>query len=124
MNRTGAAMVAFRTFLVAAWLVMMPITIHAIAAKGVSGLGVFLSDFDSPWRAQINADFSVHLCLVMAWIVFREGTPIRGVMFALPVLLGSVYLLPYLFAASFGAGGRFDTLLLGQRRHGSKPAQC
>jgi len=115
----GADMVVFRTFLVVAWVVMLPITTHALTAQGISGLGTFVSDFDDPWRAQINSDFSVHLCLVMAWIVYRERTLMRGVFFALPVLLGSVYLLPYLVLVSLDCHGRFDILLLGRRHQPS-----
>lgn len=114
----------FRICLVAAWLVMVPITIHALSTHGISGLGVFFTDFHSPWRAQINSDFSVHLGLAMAWILYREPTRIRGALLAAPALLGSVYLLPYILIASYKAGGRFDALLLGRSLPTGLAAQC
>jgi hypothetical protein len=117
-------MVLFRISLVAAWFVMVPITIHALTVQGISGLGIFVRDFDHPWRAQINSDFCVYLCLAMAWIVYREPTRARGVTFALPVLLGSVYLLPYILVSSLTCDGRFDTLLLGSRCQASDLPGC
>jgi hypothetical protein len=107
----------FRLALVLGWLLMVGVTIHAIASLGLSDGRVFFTDFQHPWRAQVNADFCVHLALVMGWIVCRERTWQRGLLLALPALLGSVYLLPYLCIATLRSGGRLDELLLGQ--HGS-----
>ena len=108
-------MTLFRIALGAAWLVMLAITVYAVDAQGTAGLGTFISDFRNPWRAQVNADFTVHLGLAMAWILYRERTVTRGLIFALPVLLGSTYLLPYVFVASFSCGGRLDALVFGRR---------
>lgn len=103
----------FRTALVIAWLAILAITANAITTLGLSDGKLFITDFGHPWRAQFNGDFSVHLLLVMAWIVYRERKPLRGVALALPVVLGSLYTLPYIFVATFRAEGRFDALLLG-----------
>lgn len=108
-------MLAFRSALVVAWLAIMAVTVNAITTLGISGLGLFVTDFSHPWRAQFNADFSVHLLLVMAWIVYREGRLWRGLLLALPVVLGSVYTLPYIFVATFRSRGRFAPLLRGAR---------
>jgi hypothetical protein len=89
------------------------ITVHSITSSGIGGSKLFITDFSSPWRAQFNADFVVYLFLVMAWIIFRERKGSRGLVLAIPVLLGSLYLLPYLFVATFRAGARFDALILG-----------
>ncbi|MET9270628.1 hypothetical protein [Kribbella sp. NPDC003557] len=97
---------AFRTALVLAWLAVVAVTVNAIATQGLSGGSVFFTDFTHPWRAQINGDFSVHLLLVMAWIVYREGLSLRGVLLAVPVGLGSVYTLPYIFVATFRSAPR------------------
>ncbi|MFC9688094.1 hypothetical protein ACFTSF_06105 [Kribbella sp. NPDC056951] len=93
------AILVVRTALVLAWLTIMAVTVHAISTQGLSAGSVFITDFSHPWRAQINGDFGLHLLLIMAWIAYRE----RGVrrLLALPVVLGSVYTLPYLFAATF-----------------------
>ena len=94
-------MMAFRGALVVAWLAIVAVTVHAIATVGLSAGSVFVTDFSHPWRAQINGDFSLHLLLIMGWIVYREGRPWRGLLLALPVVLGSVYTLPYIFVATF-----------------------
>ncbi|MFI5736613.1 hypothetical protein ACIA49_41230 [Kribbella sp. NPDC051587] len=92
-------MLIIRSALVIAWLAIVAVTVHAITTLGLSAGSVFITDFSHPWRAQINGDFGLHLLLIMAWIAYRE----RGVrrLLALPVVLGSVYTLPYLFAATF-----------------------
>ncbi|MDX6259520.1 MAG: hypothetical protein QOH84_1208 [Kribbellaceae bacterium] len=109
-------MTAFRTALVVAWLVIGGVTVNAISTLGVAGGKLFITDFAHPWRAQFNGDFSVYLLLMMGWIAYRERKPLRAVVLALPVVLGSLYTLPYIFVATFRANGRFDVLLLGERR--------
>jgi hypothetical protein len=106
---------AFRAVLLGAWLVMVVVTAHAIAALGAGGVRLFVSDLDHPWRAQFNVDFSVHLLLVMTWIAYREREVKRALILAPPVVLGSLYVLPYLVVATVRAGGRVDALLLGRR---------
>lgn len=108
-------MVGFRVALLGAWLVMIAITWHAIATGGPGGVSLFVTDLTNPWRAEFNVDFSVHLLLIMACIAYREGDVRRGLLLATPVVLGSLYLLPYLAHASVRAGGRVDAPLLGRR---------
>lgn len=110
-------MVWFRAALVGAWLLMVAITLHAVAALGPAGVSLFVTDLANPWRAQFNVDFSIHLLLVMAWIVYRERQLPRGLALAAPVVLGSLYVLPYVVRATFTAGGRVDALLLGNRAY-------
>jgi hypothetical protein len=109
-------MTAFRTALILAWLAIVTVTVNAIADLGLPAGKLFVTDFANPWRAQINGDFCLYLLLTMAWITYREGKLWRGLLLALPVVLGSVYTLPYIFVATFRAEGRFDALLLGRRR--------
>lgn len=99
-----------------AWLAIVAATVNAVTTLGISDGKVFVTDFSHPWRAQINGDFSLHLLLVMAWITYRERQLWRGLLLALPVVLGSVYTLPYVFIATFRSDGRFGTLLTGERR--------
>lgn len=56
---------------------------------------------------------------MMGWIAYRERKPLRSVALALPVVLGSLYTLPYIFIATFRAQGRFDGLLLGDHQRPS-----
>jgi hypothetical protein len=97
------------------WLMMLAITAYAVATVGPGGLQLFVTDLANPWRAQFNVDFSVHLLLVMAWIAYRERQLPRGLVLAAPVVLGSLYVLPYVVHATFRAEGRVDALLLGRR---------
>jgi hypothetical protein len=112
----GQAMTLFRTALVVAWLAIVAVTVNAISSLGLADGKLFITDFAHPWRAQFNGDFSLHLLLMMAWIAYRERKPVRAVALALPVVLGSLYTLPYIFVATFRAKGRFDVLLLGRQQ--------
>ncbi|MFI5735018.1 hypothetical protein ACIA49_33205 [Kribbella sp. NPDC051587] len=107
-------MLVFRSTLVVAWVAIVAVTVNALTTLGLSDGQLFVTDFSNAWRAQFNGDFVLHLLLVMAWIAYREKTFPR-VLLALPVVLGTVYLLPYIFIATFTAKGRFDMLLLGRR---------
>jgi hypothetical protein len=114
----GQAMTLFRTALVVAWLAIVAVTVNAITTLGLADGKLFITDVAHPWRAQFNGDFSVHLLLMMGWIVYRERKPVRAVALPLPDVLGSPYTLPYIFVATFQAKGRFDALLLGRSNLG------
>ncbi|MFD8078282.1 hypothetical protein ACFV3E_37180 [Streptomyces sp. NPDC059718] len=110
-------MFTFRIALVGAWAVIMVISVNAISTLGLADGRVFFTDFSNGWRAQINGDFVIYLLITMAWIAHRERTFPR-VLLALPAVLGSVYLLPYIFIATYRSRGRFGALVLGDERPG------
>ncbi|SEG77461.1 hypothetical protein SAMN05216223_110234 [Actinacidiphila yanglinensis] len=110
-------MLAFRITLVGAWVAITVLSIHAVATLGPTDGSVFFTDFSNGWRAQTNGDFVAFILLAMAWIAYRERTFPR-VLLALPTVLGSVYLLPYVFVATYTSRGRFAALLLGNARGG------
>ena len=113
-GRTPTGTTIFRLALVPAWVAIVVVTIVAlITPEGLSGGKVFFTDFGQPWRRQINADFVIHLLLIMAWIAYREPTRARRLILPIFALLGSVFLLPYIFAATIGSRGRIDGLLMG-----------
>jgi hypothetical protein len=106
----------FRFALLVAWLATLWVSVRAILAMGAGAAGdVFLGDFSHPWRAQFNTDFSVHLLLMAAWIVYREGRSIRGFGFGLAaILFGGAFSFAYFFVATFTAKGDVRRLLLGR----------
>ena len=54
------------------WILIVGITWHAVQELGRDGGMVFVTDFSHPWRAQFNADFSMHLLLFAIWVFWRE----------------------------------------------------
>jgi hypothetical protein len=111
-----ALMKLFRTFLIVAWVAIAAMTLWAIADMGLlAAAQTFVRDFAHPWRAQYYSDFSVHLILAACWILYRETSPGRGLLFAFATLLmGALFTLPYLLVASLKAGDA-RRLLLGER---------
>ena len=107
----------FRAAVLIAWLLVMWVSIHAVATLGFNQAGAtFFGDFGNPWRAQFNADFSAHLLLMAAWIVYRQKFLLLGLLFGLAaVMFGGAFSLAYIFIASFTAKGSFKGLLLGCR---------
>jgi hypothetical protein len=105
---------ALRVALVAAWSLIVGVSVHAVLVAGIGAGAVFFNDFADPWRAQINGDFVIHILLAAGWIAYREHRFPR-VLLAVPAVLGSVYLLPYVFIATFTAGGDLRTVLVGTR---------
>jgi hypothetical protein len=107
----------FRAAVLIAWLVVMWVSIHAVATLGFNqGGATFFGDFSHPWRAQFNADFSAHLLLMAAWIVYRQKNLLLGLLFGLAaVMFGGAFSLAYIFVATFTAKGSFKGLLLGYR---------
>ncbi len=104
----------FRIALGVVWAVLVVITLRAFQQLGLDGANVFISDFAHPWRAQFYADFSVHVVLVVLWIIYREPRLWAGVICAaLAGVFGSVFTLAYIFIATFRANGDARTLLLG-----------
>ena len=110
-------MTGFRTLLALAWIGVAAVTLWALAELGLAAAPVtFVQDLAHPWRAQFYADLEAHLLLFALWIVWREPSRGRGLAFALAtMLLGALFTLPYLLAASIRAGD-MRALLLGDRR--------
>ncbi|MDB5969903.1 MAG: hypothetical protein JWQ90_2353 [Hydrocarboniphaga sp.] len=107
----------FRGVVAIAWLLVVGITIHAVLTLGVDQAGAtFIGDFGHPWRAQFNGDFSAHLLLMAAWIVYREKSAMVGLPCGLLAILGGgAFSLAYIFIASFRGTGSAESLLLGYR---------
>ncbi len=107
-------MTLFRIVLLALWLIVVYLTWQAVAAQGWGGANIFFDDFAHPWRAQINADFGVHLLLISAWVAWRER-PLLALPCVLICLLGgSLLSLLYLLVATWRSGGDARRLVLGR----------
>lgn len=115
-------MAIFRTLLLALWIFLWILVIRACIDLGLGASWVFVTDFAHPWRAMLNSDFSVHLLLIAAWIVYRERSPVVGVVCALlALLLGMPFTLMYILVTTYREGGDMRRVLLG--RHFSGPLQ-
>ncbi|MDP8993790.1 MAG: hypothetical protein M3N07_02225 [Pseudomonadota bacterium] len=106
-----------RILLVAGWAGIVAITVWAMASLGLAaGVSTFVGDFAHPWRAQFYADLELQLLVFAGWVLWRERSPARGLAFAAAtMLLGALFTLAYLLAASFSARGDARALLLGAR---------
>ncbi len=70
------AATAFRIFLAGGWIILAAITVWALLELGpMEAVRTFIGDYGHPWRAQFYTDFSLHLFLVAAWILYRGRTP-------------------------------------------------
>jgi hypothetical protein len=109
-------MLAFRTLLVSIWLLVAAITVWALLEMGPrAAVATFVRDLSHPWRAQYYSDFSAHLILLAAWILYRERSRGLGLLFGLAALaLGALFTLPYILIASLKARNA-KGLLLGAR---------
>ena len=108
-------MLAFRTFLVAIWLIVAAVTLWAVTEMGLLAYPrTFVGDLSHPWRAQFYSDLSAHLLLIAGWIIYRERSRATGLFFAAAtLLLGALFTIPYILLASLRAGDA-QTLLLGK----------
>lgn len=99
------------------WATLFYVTAHAVSVMGASAAGaVFLGDFGHPWRAQFGADFSIHLLLVAAWLIWRSPNWIIGIVCAvLAINLGALFTLPYLVVTLWQAKGDVVAALSGNR---------
>ena len=107
----------FRLLLAAGWIVIAAATLWALFELGLLALPqTFASDFSHPWRAQLYLDLELQLLVFAAWVVWRQRSLGVGLAFALAtMLLGALFTLPYLLAASIRAKGDVRRLLLGAR---------
>ncbi len=108
----------FAAALAIAWAALVYVSVHAVSAMGAAAAGpVFFGDFSHPWRAQFGADFSVHLLLVAAWMIWRARSWIVGILCAvLAINLGALFTIPFFLIALWGAGGDVGAALQGARR--------
>lgn len=113
--KTG--LILFTAVAAIAWAILLYVSVQAVTAMGVNAAGaVFLADFGQPWRAQFGADFSIHLLLVAAWMIWRSRSWIVGIVCALLAInLGALFTLPFLLIAAWRAGGSLEAALLGFR---------
>ena len=107
----------FQLLLIAAWLVLMVVSVNAVSALGLAAGGsTFLDDFAHPWRAQYNTDFGIHLLLVAAWMVYRTRPLALGLLSGLgAIMLGGAFTFAYLAVVSLRAKGDMRKVLLGAR---------
>ena len=108
--------IILRAGLVAAWVLLLLVTIHASRTGGANGwIAAFAQGLREPWPAQFDTDFTIHLCLMAVWLCVRERTLAWGVLWAVLALVGgSLFSLPYLFVLSFRVEGDWRRFLLGQ----------
>ena len=106
-------MLAFRSLLVAIWLLVAAVTAWALLEMGLwAGAETFMADLRHPWRAQFYSDLEAHLLLVAGWILYRERSKAIGLLLALAtMLLGALFTLPYILVASLRAAGPSEFLL-------------
>ena len=106
-------MQGLRLFVLAAWVVLLAVTWRAAAELGLGAGNVFFSDFSHPWRAQFNADLSLHLLLFAVWVFWRERSKPLGVVCAVLCVLGGIFTFLYFLVALYRARGDARVLLLG-----------
>lgn len=108
----------FRILVALAWLAAFVTLVIAVDAMGVMAAGtIFIDDFQHPWRAQFNSDFSGHLLLMALWIGYREPSPIGRYVFPLlAVLGGGVFSFAYLLVATYRERGDVRGILLGRQK--------
>jgi hypothetical protein len=111
-----ARMTLFRLVLVALAAVIAVVTAIAIDRAGLwAAVATFAGDLDDPWRAQFYADLEIHLVLVACWILYRErARPAAFVFAAAAIVLGALFTVPYVLAATFRARGDVRLLLTGR----------
>ena len=117
MREGGIFVQIFRAAVLIAWLVVMWVKHSRRSDIGIqSGRCDVLRGLQRSRRAQSNADFSAHLLLMAAWIVYRQKYLLPGLLFGLAaVMFGGAFSLAYIFVATFTAKSSFKGLLLGYR---------
>jgi hypothetical protein len=110
--------VAFRTFLVMLWLVLVGYTAVVVSSHGWGLLGVFFGDmFAMGWPGQFNLDFMMMLMLSSLWVAWRHRFSGLGVFLGVVALFGgALFLTTYLLAISLIARGDIHEMLMGTSR--------
>ena len=116
-------MIAFRVFLLVAWVVTAYLVVIATIELGALASLVWFTDFAQPWRFMFYTDFTFYLLLVGLWILYREESPVVGISCAvMSAALGSIFTLGYLFVITFQVDNDFHKFLLGHRAYKPSPA--
>ena len=113
----GTGTIVFRLLLGVGWVVLMSVSVHAAQSLGLGAAGsAFFQGFAQPWTAQFNTDFSLHLLLVAAWMIYRSRSWVVGLICAiLAINLGGLFTLAYLLVVSVQAQGDMRKVFLGVR---------
>jgi hypothetical protein len=113
-------MTVLRIALAAGVLVMAWLTYQAGQQLGLDKAGdIFFGDMAHPWRAQFNVDFSFHLLLVAAWMIWSASNRALGLLFGLlAVTGGALFTFAYLFVQTFKHGGNIKAVILGRHYQG------
>ena len=111
-------MIAFRSFLVAVFLIIAGYTLVVIANHGLNLLPVFFGDMAKmQWPGQFNLDFMCMLLLAGLWVSWRHQFSVAGVVLGLVAVFGgALFLSAYLLIESFRTKGDIRRLLLGDAR--------
>ena len=111
-------MKAFRTLLLASWVLLATYTALVIADHGWGLFGVFFGDMRAMgWPGQFNLDFMFMLTLSALWVAWRHQFSIAGLVLAFFALFGGIlFLTTYLLLVSWQAKGDMKQVLLGKTR--------
>ena len=111
-------MLAFRTFLVAFWLILIVYTLMVIGTHGLNLFHAFFGDMAAmAWSGQFNLDFMGFLLLSGIWVAWRNRFSVTGLLLALLAVFGGItVLMPYLLYLSYAARGDMREVLLGTER--------
>ena len=113
-------MSAFRTLLIAMWVVVMAYTAVVVANHGMGLLGIFFGDIATmTWPGQFNLDFLCMLTLSGLWVAWRHRFSAAGIGLGVLALFGGiVFLSAYLLVMSWRTDGDIEQILLGPRVSG------
>ncbi|MGB1310338.1 MAG: hypothetical protein ACPG47_03970 [Leucothrix sp.] len=101
--------------LVLCWLVIVAISVYAVATLGINWPQYFFGDMlNNGWRMQFNVDLVIHLLLLCFWVIWREESRATGIICALLFSLGGLFTLLYLLHRLHKANGSIKGLLLGR----------
>lgn len=111
-------MTAFRSLLMALWLILAAYTGVVVVRHGLDLLPIFFGDIATfTWPGQFNLDFLCFLLLSALWTAWRNGFSAIGLLLALVALFGGAgFLLLYLLVLSFRHRGDMRAILLGPDR--------
>ena len=116
-QRIGGRVTVARLFLLAATVIIYTLTVIATMHEGPNWPAVAVQDLMAlNWRSQFNADFVLYLLIVAGWVSWREGSTARGyALGALSIVMGGMFLFPYLLLAIIRSKGDPGSVLLGAR---------